>query len=97
MVVWHVIISVMALGVGLMGHMFAPDGILGLDWVIWCIIGTSGALSISAYILASGLQKRRNAAKAAGLTLCSKCEYPLDLSSGLATCPECGSFQGPGA
>lgn len=33
---------------------------------------------------------RRKKAQAQGLTLCSSCEYPLDLREGTVACPECG-------
>lgn len=41
------------------------------------------------------LGMRRSAAKAKSLTLCSYCEYPLDLNDGPVVCPECGCKRTP--
>ena len=62
------------------------------------VVGLSPLVPFSAIVLSLWLQqsavlRRRSAASAKGFTLCSKCEYPIDLRNAEVepvTCPECG-------
>ena len=51
------------------------------------------AIALSLWLQQRAVLQRRSAASAKGFTLCSKCEYPIDLRNADAepvTCPECG-------
>lgn len=90
LVVWNCLVWAAMIAIFMICRQLRKQGAIGGDWGIYWFLAMGLTTVVTNGVLSFGLQRRQRAAKLDGHTLCSKCEYPLDLREGPAVCPECG-------